>query len=275
MSKKKKNNGPKVLVFDIETAPMLAHVWGLFDQNVALNQIDKDWHVLSWSAKWYENENGDLFGPHNKVMYMDQRNKKKLEDDSILLKGIWKLLNEADVVITQNGRRFDVKKLNARFLLNGMQPPSSYKHIDTLVIAKNKFALTSNKLEFMTGQLCTKYKKLKSKKFQGFTLWKECLANNLEAWNEMEKYNKYDVLSLEELAQILIPWDASVNFNLYTENSTHVCTCGSEDFKKNGFSYTSVGRFQRWACTDCGKEVRDRTNLFNKEKKKSIKVKVT
>ena len=30
---------PKVLVFDIETAPMLGYVWGLWENNVALNQV--------------------------------------------------------------------------------------------------------------------------------------------------------------------------------------------------------------------------------------------
>ena len=273
MSKKK--DGPKVLVFDIETAPMLAYVWGLFDQNIGLNQIKNDWHVLSWSAKWYENENGDLFGPHNKVMYMDQKGRKNIEDDKTILKAIWKLLDESDVVITQNGVRFDRKKLNARFLMNGMKPPSSYKHIDTLVIAKSKFALTSNKLEYMTDKLCTKFKKQKHKKFAGFELWRECLAGNKEAWDEMERYNKYDVLSLEELAQKLIPWDNSVNFNLYSETEDHVCSCGSTEFKKNGFAYTSTGKFQRHVCLKCGSEVRDRNNLLTKEKKQSLKIRTT
>jgi hypothetical protein len=30
--------GPKVLIYDIETAPIVAHVWGLWENNVGLNQ---------------------------------------------------------------------------------------------------------------------------------------------------------------------------------------------------------------------------------------------
>jgi len=257
--------GPKVLIFDIETAPILGHVWSLWENNVALNQIVSDWHVLSWSAKWLDD-------PPNKIMYQDQRNARDVQDDKALLRGIWNLLDQADVVITQNGKSFDQKKLNARFILNKMQPPSSYKHIDTKVIAGKHFAFTSNKLEYMTDKLCTNYKKLKHKEFPGHEMWTECLKGNLRAWQEMEKYNKYDVLALEELYHILIPWDNSINFNLYHDGEEHVCKCGSTEHARNGFYYTANSKFQRYKCKQCGAETRDKVNLFSVEKRKSLKV---
>ena len=260
-----KPKGPKVLVFDIETSPLLGFVWTLWENNVALNQIHTDWHVLSWSAKWL----GDA---PNKVMYMDQRNVKNVENDKKLLQKIWNLLDEADVVITQNGKSFDHKKLNARFILNGFQPPSSYKHIDTLEIAKRHFGFTSNKLEYMSDKLCVTYKKLKHAKFSGFELWKECLAGNIEAWKEMEVYNKHDVLALEELFTKLIPWDSAVNFNIYNDEEINTCKCGSNIFTRNGYYYTSAGKFQRYKCKDCGAESRDKINLLSKEKKASLKM---
>lgn len=264
---------PKVLLFDIETAPIIAHVWSLWENNVSLNQIVADWHVLSWSAKWLESEDKkQLYGPHCKIMYSDQRKAKNIEDDKALLQGIWDLLNEADIVITQNGKSFDTKKLNARFLMNGFQPPGSVKHIDTKIIASKVFAFTSNKLEYMTDKLNVKYKKLKHTKFPGHEMWTQCLAGNLEAWKEMETYNKYDVLALEELYHKLIPWDNSLNFNLYHDEVDHVCKCGSTTFIKNGFYYTGSGKFQKHKCKSCGTEHRDKANLFSKEKKASLKM---
>jgi len=256
---------PKVLLFDIETAPIIAHVWSLWENNVSLNQIVEDWHVLSWSAKWLDD-------PPSKVMYADQRNAKDVTDDKKLLEGIWKLIDEADVLITQNGKSFDTKKLNARFVLKGFKPPGSVKHIDTKIIASRVFGFTSNKLEYMTDKLCTTYKKLKHKKFPGHEMWTQCLAGNLEAWKEMEIYNKYDVLSLEELYHILIPWDNSLNFNLYHDEEDHVCKCGSTTFIKNGFYYTGSGKFQKHKCKSCGTEHRDKQNLFTKEKRASLKM---
>ena len=265
MANKKKDNKPRVLVYDIETAPILANVWGIWEQNVGLNMIEQDWHILAWAAKW-------LGDPASKIMYADQRNAKKVDDDKKLLEGIWKLLDEADIVITQNGKSFDEKKLNARFVLNGMKPPSSYRHIDTKQIASKKFAFTSNKLEYMTSKLCTKYKKLTHKKFPGYELWRECLAGNLQAWKEMEKYNKYDVLSLEELYTKLQAWDNSINFSVFSDDLSYTCNCGSTNIQKNGYAYGKFGKYQRYYCGDCGAEVRGRTNLLSKEKKGSLLV---
>lgn len=265
MSSKKKPSGPRVLLFDIETSPILAYVWGLWENNVSLNQIHTDWHVLSWAAKWLDE-------PANKVMYRDQRNAKSIEDDSAILKELWKLLDEADIVITQNGRAFDQKKLNARFILNGFQPPSTFKHIDTKLLAQKHFGFTSKKLEYMTDKLCTKYKKLKHKKYAGFDLWKECLAGNVDAWNEMARYNKYDVLSLEELYRKLVPWDSSINFSLYSDSEERVCKCGGKEFHRRGHVYTAVGKYQCYRCKKCGAETRDRENLFSKEKRASLRV---
>jgi len=259
-------NQPKVLILDIETKPLLGYVWRIWDQNIALNQIHTDWSVLSWSAKWL----GDA-----KVMYEDLRHTKNIDDDKKLLKGIWDLLDQADIVVTQNGNSFDIKKLNARFILNGMQPPSSYKKIDTKLLAQKHFSFTSNKLEYMTDKLCKKYKKLKHTKFPGFEMWVECMKGNQAAWKEMEKYNKHDVLALEELYTIMRPWDQSINFNLYHDGTEHICTCGSKEFRNKGYHYTASGKFQRLKCKSCGAEIRDKTNLFSTEKRKSLKQGIT
>ncbi len=257
--------GPKILLLDVETAPMLGYVWGLWENNVALNQVKSDWHLLSWAAKWF----GD-----KKVMYQDQRNAKNIENDKAILQGIWNLLDEADIIITQNGKSFDSKKLNARFILNGMKPPSPYKHIDTLIIAKKHFAFTSNKLEYMSDKLCTKYKKIKHAEFGGFELWKECLAGNPKAWREMERYNKYDVLALEELYTKLQPWDNSIDFNVYSDDDSIKCNCGSSSLSKRGFHFTASGKYQRFQCQSCKawySAKGEKNNLLSKSKRLSLK----
>lgn len=260
-----KPKNAKVLLLDIETAPMLGNVWGLFDQNIGLNQIHKDWHILSWAAKWLGEK---------EVMYMDQRKASNIEDDRKILKGIWELIDQADVIITQNGKSFDQKKLNARFIIHGFKPPSHVQHIDTRVIAKKHFAFTSNKLEYLTNKLCTKYRKLKPK-FSGFDLWKECISGNLKAWKEMERYNKHDVLSLEELYTKLVPWDNTINFNTFHGDTKNVCSaCGHNKFEKRGYLYTKTGKYQKYSCRRCGSHSRDKINLLTKEKRNSLKTRL-
>lgn len=257
---KKNKLAAKVLLVDIETAPIVGHLWGIWEQNVALNQIVKDWHVMSWAAKW-------LNDPPSKVMYQDQRNAKDVSNDKKILEGIWKLLDEADVIITQNGKSFDVKKLNARFIMHGMQPPSSFKHIDTKRLATKHFGFTSNKLEYMTDKLNKKYKKLKHNKFPGHSMWTECLKGNKAAWNEMKRYNVYDILSLEELYYKLIPWDNTLDFSIFNPNKKMVCSCGSTKFIQNGNSYTSTGVYKRYKCSECGKEMK-----MNRSKENRVKL---
>jgi hypothetical protein len=253
-------NAPKVLVYDIETAPIQAYVWGTWQQDVALNQIKSDWHVLSWAAKW-------LGSPASQVMYMDQRREKNVEDDRRILAGLWKLLDAADIVVTQNGKKFDSKKVNARFAMHGMAPPSPYRHIDTHQLAKRHFAFTSNRLEYLSEKLCTKYKKLKHKAFGGFELWRQCLAGNMKAWREMEKYNKHDVFATEELYTKLAPWGTGINFGVYSEDVAPTCNCGSRNFCKRGYAHTAAGRYQIYQCRDCNSWVRGTENLLSKEKR--------
>lgn len=255
---------PKILVYDIETAPILGNVWALWDQNVALNQIEKDWHILSWAAKWLDD-------PKTKIMYADQSKVKDIADDKKILKELWDLLNEADIVITHNGKKFDEKKLNARFILNGLPPTDPYRHIDTLQIAKRRFGFTSNKLEYLSGKLAPNQKKSEHKKFPGFSLWTECLKGNQAAWAEMKKYNVKDVIALEEVYHKLAAWDNSINFNTYNDSDENVCKCGNTEFHKRGFHYTNSAKYQVYRCKECGHSTRGKENLLSKEKRKGLR----
>jgi hypothetical protein len=254
----------KVLVLDIETSPIVAYVWGLFKQNISLNQIVDDWSILSFSAKWVGSDT---------VIYMDTRKERNVRNDKKVVMALWKLLNEADVVLSQNGIRFDVPKINSRFLHYNLPPTTSFQHIDTYRINKRNFGHTSNKLEYLTKKFCKKYKKSGHKKFPGMELWNGCLAGNKEAWVEMEDYNKIDVLALEELyLEHLRVWDKTVNFNVYRdEEEEYHCSCGSTSFKRNGFVYTNTAKFQRWTCNVCGQHHQDKQNLLSKTKKGTLR----
>lgn len=261
--------GPKILIFDLETLPLTVSGWGLFDQNFSLEQIEQDWSILSFSALW----NG---APETEVMYQDTSAKKNVRDDKDLLQSLWTLIDQADIVVAHNAKSFDVKRLNARFILNGFQPPSHYRVIDTLAIAKRKFGMTSNKLQYLTEKLCTKYKKSGHKKYPGYLLWAACLNGDKEAFAEMEEYNKLDVLSLNELYDILRAWDNNhPNLNVYYGDLQIRCRCGSINLHKRGFAYSNLGKYQLHRCKDCGAEVREKTNLLDKEKRNTLKGNLT
>lgn len=253
---------PKILVLDIETSPMEAYVWGVFDQNIGINQIKEDSYIIAWAAKWLDSK---------EMIYADSRSSKDLSKNKAMIKQIWKLMDEAHIVVGQNSKRFDVKRLNAEFLRHDLDPPSSYRQMDTLTMSKKNFAFPSFKLEYMTSRFCAKHKKSSHKEFSGFELWRECLAGNKKAWQQMEDYNKKDVLSTEEYFNKIKKWDNSINFSVYSDSEDNICKCGSKEFKKNGFKFSNSGKYQRLKCIKCSSELRDKKNLLSKEKIKLLK----
>ncbi len=258
----KEQKGPKILFIDIELKPILAQVWALWDQNVGLNQIQEDWSILSYCAKWKGSD---------EVIYEDLQGSEDFEDDSKLLSNLWKLLNEADIVVGQNSKRFDVKKINSRLVLNGYPKPSTFRQIDTMLIAKAQFGFTSNKLQYMTDKLCTKYKKLDHGKFAGHLLWSECMKGNPEAWSEMRDYNINDVLSLEELYDILSSWDSTLpNFDVYVDEILDMSV-----WEEDGFHYSNIGKYKRYRNKITGQQKRSRVNLLSKDKRDSMLANIT
>jgi DNA polymerase elongation subunit (family B) len=232
----------KILHLDIETAPNKVYAWGLWNQNIGINQIVESGYTLCWAAKWH-GVPGMMFEREGGTGRMLDR--------------MWDLLDEADVVCHYNGTKFDMPTLNKEFVLHGMEPPSSYKQIDLLRTCRSQFRFPSNKLDYVAQELGLGSKT----KHKGMELWDKVMQNDPKAWAVMEKYNKQDVTLLERLYKRLRPWIKNhPNVGLY-EGKAAVCrVCGSKSLHKNGFEYTSVGKYQRYRCNSCGSPNRGATN---------------
>lgn len=230
----------KVLIFDIETAPSLGWVWGKFEQDVI--SFEQHWYILSFAAKWLGSNKIINYALPDFPGYS-----KNKENDKQLVEKLWSLMDEADIIIAHNGDKFDIKKSNARFLVHGLNPPSPYKTIDTLKIARKYFAFDSNRLDDL-GKILGVGEKVST---GGFKLWEECMQGNKKAWAKMKKYNKQDVLLLEKVYLRLRSW-----LKLHprvTEESADVChCCGSYNVQRRGYNYTKCNKFHRYFCKDCG-----------------------
>ena len=229
----------KALLLDIETAPNIVYIWELWSKNmyVPTNQIIDARYVLCWSAKWYGEK---------EMMFSSVQQ----DGEKTMLKKIHRLLDEADVVIHYNGKKFDIPALNKEFITHGFTPPSPYKQIDLLTVARSKFKFASNKMDFVaeTLGLGTKVR------HKGFKLWIECMDGDKESWKVMEAYNKQDVILLEKIYEKMRPWiRRHPNTALYTDGSVPACTtCGSKHFQRRGYSYTAAHKYPRFRCNDCG-----------------------
>jgi DNA polymerase III epsilon subunit-like protein len=166
-----------------------------------------------------------------------------------MLRGIHKLLDEADAVVHYNGSRFDIPTINKEFLLHGFPPPQPYKQIDLLKVARQKFRFPSNKLDYVARALGFEGKV----RHIGHELWVKCMNDDPAAWKDMEHYNKGDVLLLEKVYEKLLPWVSShPNHGLYTDGTRPVCTnCGGEKMQRRGFERTRARIYRRYQCQLC------------------------
>lgn len=254
----KKN--PRVLVFDLETSPLRAYVWSIWKQNVnpTNGHLRSQKMILSWSAKWLYGDNvmNDALTPDEILS----------EDDSRITKSLWKLIDEADVLIAHNGIGYDVKTFNTRCLLHDLPPTSHYQVIDTLLHARKRFKLESNKLDYL-GQILGFGKKLPT----SFSLWDRCMQGDEEAMKYMVKYCDQDVILLEAIYLKMRPWiKPHPNFNLIIgQMEDKACpSCGSKDVKDNGVYRTYANVYQAHKCGCCSSTFRsrkavklDKTNL--------------
>lgn len=232
----------KTLLIDIETTPNLAHVWGLWDQNIGLNQLLIPSEMLCFAAKWY-GEPKMYFG----------RQRALDGDKEQMLELSYSLLNEADAVMHFNGKRFDTPWLNTEFALRGWAPPAPFQQIDLLLAIRKQFKLPSNKLEYALRAFGLEGKK----KHEGHELWIKCMSWDPAAWRRMTAYNKRDVRALEDLYNRIQPWIPNhPNVALYEDDPEigQICPgCGSTALTLQGHRYTSMGKYQRFQCNDCHK----------------------
>lgn len=240
----------RILILDIENEYITAGVWGLWGVNVSIDQIAGSGKVLCYAAKWLGNKDV-LFRRH---------------DDADFLVTIHNMLNEADAVLTYNGKRHDIPWLYKEFLKAGMKPPSPHKDIDLLETVKKKFKFASNKLDWILRELGIG----KKVEHEGFPLWTKCMAGDMEAWKTMKKYNIADVTLLEKAYKKILPYiSGHPNHSLYSQDT--VCpNCGSVHIQSRGTYKTQVGSYRRFACTHCGAWSRTRYTEVDKEARKLI-----
>jgi hypothetical protein len=235
------STGPKILVFDIETAPYLSWTWGLWQTNVL--DIAQEWYLLSFAYAWYDIETQSIGQVDWVGLPSNRKWKGGSDDDKYVASRLWELLHAADIVVGQNSDRFDIRKANERFLIHGFQPPAPYPTVDTQKVYNRNFSGSAS-LKYMARKTDVTRKESN----RGLALWLECMAGDKEAWKEMEEYNRVDVISTSEVYTKLIPWmqlgqPGHPNLGHYVEADGYVCpACGNKEKDEGGKGFTTTQR---------------------------------
>jgi hypothetical protein len=243
---------PKILLYDIETTPNLAYIWGKYEQN-ALGFV-KNWELLSFAYKWLG---------QSKVTCVT----KTGNNDLSLVKALAALFAEADILVAHNGDQFDFRKVKARMVYHKLKPTKIPSSVDTCKIAKTYFNFSGNGLNDL-GEYLRLGRKVKH---EGFDLWLGCMQDNKAAWAKMIRYNKQDVVLLEKVYKRFLPWitnhpNVKRILDPY-DRALAVCpTCRSRRVQRRGFQASaSVLCRQQWQCQSCARWFL--TRLPNKKEK--------
>lgn len=226
----------KILFLDLETTPNLAHVWGLWNQNIAITQLVTPTEVICFGARWYGSKQVIFKSIHH-------------DGQKAMLDEMHRVLDEADIVIGWNSQSFDIKHMNREFIQHGYQPPSPHKDLDLMRVVKQQFKFPSNKLDYVSQILGVG----KKTQHTGFQLWLDCMAGDDKAWRLMKRYQIQDVNLLVDLYEYLKPWIKNgPNIAAYLELPNGCRNCGSNNLHRRGRHVTGKGVYQRFHCRECG-----------------------
>jgi hypothetical protein len=235
------NHPPRLLSIDIETLPMKYYAWGAWGQDLGQHLMIEDWSLLSYSAKWVGDDRiiSDVLTPDEAIR----------RDDVRLASGIRRLLDDAHVVITHNGKRFDIRKINTRLWKHKFRKPSSYRVIDTLVTAKQVFGLTYNSMGFI-AEFVDRENKLST----NFGLWERADKGDPEALLEMLEYNDQDVRTQEAIYMEMRDWIPNhPNLAIISGDPNACPVCLHKGHHKHiGFHYTNKKKYKEFRCSSCG-----------------------
>jgi DNA polymerase elongation subunit (family B) len=225
----------RLLTLDIETKPITAHCWGLWDQRIGINQIIDGGGLLSFAAK---------FHGERKVHFAAEWE----DGERAMVRKAHKLLDEADAVMGWNSDRFDVRWLNAMFVKHGLGRPAPFAKVDLMKSVKHHLYLPSYKLDFVAGYLGVGRKV----RTGGFDLWSDVLAGCTKARALMRRYNIGDTKLTEQVFDVLHARGWVRGLPNWSIREGHACPyCGSERLQQRGFRETATRRYARYQCRDC------------------------
>jgi len=243
---------PRILIYDVETTPIKAWVWQMYDADV-VRMIEPS-HMLCFAYKWLGEEETHVVSQRQ----FGRSWRRNMKDDRQLITELHKLFDEADIVVAHNGNTFDQKKARTRMAVNGLPAPSPFFQVDTLQVARKQFKFESNRLDALAQQLGFEGKI----ETGGFKLWEGCMAGDDESWDKMEEYNIQDIAVLEDLYLTLLNggWiENHPNLSRISGRLEACPRCGGEGrMMKRGTAFTKTVEYQQYQCGHCNSYVRER-----------------
>jgi DNA polymerase elongation subunit (family B) len=228
----------RLLTVDIETRPMESRHWGLWQQNIGINQIRDPGGLLCFAAKFHGERRvhfHSLWGDGEKAM----------------ARHLFRLFDEADAIAGWNSDKFDIRWIQAQFLKHGMGKPSPFAKVDLMKSVKRQVMLPSYKLDYV-AQWLEIGQKIRT---GGFDLWNDVLDGCDKARAKMRRYNINDTKLTEQVFDRLNAKGWVLGLPNASVEGGECCPnpmCASERLQYRGFQVSKTRRYRRFQCLDCG-----------------------
>lgn len=258
-----KGRPAKVLLYDIENSSIQVETWRTYQADAI--RVTREWYILSIAWRWADEKKTHVLALNDFKTF-----KKDHRDDSELVKAFYPIFDSADVVIAHNGNYHDQRKLAARFVYHGLPPPSPYQQIDTYLLAKRRFAFTSNKLDEIG-----RYLGVGRKEEIHPNVWNNCMQGDSKSFDKMKHYNKKDVELLERVYKKLMAWHPTHPFigvsgprrkRFSAIEGLNCPRCGSERLSSKGWRETVASYYRQYQCLDCGGYCQSQTRQAKKRR---------
>lgn len=227
---------PKIILLDVETLPILAATFSLYPESINHDNIIQDWSLICVCWKYLDKPT--IYS--SSVLDDKEAFNEDVNNDIVVVKKIREILQDADVIIGHNIKKFDYKKINARLIYHGLEPlPSGIIQLDTLTEARRIASFTSNRLDYL-GKLLTGEGKMDTER----GLWLRVLKGDKKAVKSMTEYCKQDVQVLEDVYLKLRPYIKNhPHFGVLNGGDRqYTCPkCGSEDLTEGKIRFTAAG----------------------------------
>ena len=241
MTKAKTEERLKMLALDIETAPLTAYAWGLWDQNIGINQVI-DWgRIICFSAQWYGSKT---------VIFKSEYHDSPEE----MFATLHQLLDEADVVTGWNSDAFDLPWIEGELQLRGFTAFSPVHKLDLMKHFRRHSKFASKKLAVVSERFLHTTKVTNP----GMQMWRDCIEQDVDpevkrkAWNLMRKYAKKDTALLWPIFDSVKSWIKLPVPMVVSDDGEPRCRFGHTNIQLRGESKTQRMTYQRFQCNECG-----------------------
>lgn len=252
-------NAHNVLILDIERMKgtfrwehyrgfvIEGEFWDLGDYRKTLGRIPAD-AVTAWPRNitaawnWYHTDRVEFAAEWDKG------------GPDAMHRRIWDLYDKAQIVIGHNIDGFDTKKLKTAWAQMGLTPPSPFKSVDTLKVARREFGAESNTLD----ALCKRFGIVAKTDRYDHEVARAACAGNRAAQRQLKGYNIGDIPATKGLYDFERPWHASHPHSTEAIGDGRLTcnSCWRDDLlTPNGYKLANQILYRLYRCTSCGANV--------------------